>query len=299
MKRLKIALALSLGLSVSPAAAQYYDGTFWIGQTGAMNNIIGLHTLGQHIQRVSGEDEQTASTAVDSLVAKQASSVSLAYTPSMQRRRANYAGFVERSRRVDPAGADGLAETLSSDPIAMMKPELAKVGLNTENVADAYAVYWVEAWQAVHGVTGASSRSTAQAVRAQAAKAISAIPEFERATPAQKQEFAEAHLVQALLVGAAKEQAQGDRAKLSQLSAAVEKGARASGLDLRAMTLTEEGFGPVRKTGAVELKSGAESQVLAATGDAGSRPSYGFLAAAGGAGLGAALLIGKAMGRKG
>ena len=217
----------------------------------------------------------------------------------MQRRQANYAGFVERSRRVDPAGADGLAETLRNDPVAMMKPELAKFGLRTDNVADAYAVYWVEAWQAVHGASGASSRATAQAVREQAARAISATPEFASATAAQKQEFAESYLVQALLVGAAKEQAGGDRAKLRQVSAAVEKGARAAGFDLRAVTLTEDGFAPAKRTGAADPAPGAEPQALAATGDAGSRPGYGFLAAAGGAGLGAAFLVGKAMGRKG
>ena len=226
-------------------------------------------------------------------------SAQLEFTPSMQRRRTNYAGFVERSRSVDPAGADGLVETLSNDPIAMMEPELAKVGLRVDNVADAYTVYWVEAWQAVHGVTGASTRATAQAVREQAAGAIMATPAFASATAAQKQEFAESYLVQALLVGAAKEQAGGDRAKLRQVAAAVEKGARAAGFDLRAMTLTEEGFVPAKRTGAADPAPGAEPWALAATEDAGSRPGYGFLAAAGGAGLGAAFLIGKAMGRKG
>ena len=148
--------------------------------------------------------------------------------------------------------------------------------------------------------TGASSRQTATAVSRQAANAIGATSEFARATSAQKQEFAEALLVQALLIGAAKDQAGGDRAKLRQVSAAVEKGARATGLDLRAMTLTEEGFGPARKTGAADPAPGVKPKALAATEDAGSRPGYSFLAAAaGGAGLGAAFLIGKAMGRKG
>jgi hypothetical protein len=171
-------------------------------------------------------------------------SAQLDFTPSMQRRQANYASFVERSRKVDPAGAAGLATNLKLDPIAMAEPELAKVGLRVDNVADAYAVYWVEAWQAVHGVSGASSRPTAQAVRDQAARAIGATPAFASATAAQKQEFAESYLVQAVLVGAAKEQAGDDPAKLAQVSAAVEEGARAAGLDLRAMTLTDEGFRP-------------------------------------------------------
>ena len=50
---------------------------------------------------------------------------------------------------------------------------------------------------------------------------------------------------------------------------------------------------------AADPAPGAEPGPLAATSEADSPPSYGFLAAAGGAGLGAAFLIGKAMGRKG
>jgi hypothetical protein len=173
-----------------------------------------------------------------------ADAATLSFQPSLNARRNNYARFVAKTRAVDPAGADGLAANLKLDPITLMKSQLARVGLRVDNVADAYTVYWVEAWQAVHGVSGDTSRATAQAVRAQAARAISATPAFANATAAQKQEFAESYLVQAVLVGAAKEQAGGDPAKLAQVSAAVEKGARAAGLDLRAMTLTDEGFRP-------------------------------------------------------
>lgn len=170
--------------------------------------------------------------------------VSLTFAPSQARRKANYARFVAQSRSVDPAGAAGLAETLKSDPIAQMAPELARDGLRTDNVADAYTVYWVEAWETVHGVTGETSRGTAEAVQRQASAALLATPEFANATDAQKQEFADALLVQALLIGAAREQAGGDAAKLREIANAVRQGARASGLDLDAMMLTEDGFVP-------------------------------------------------------
>ena len=301
-------LAFTIALFAGSASAQnvtiptYIGNWGWQGQAAQQQMVRTLNQnfFSRSVRKASGAEQQDGSTSTDVLSSDAVNeAVQLDFTPSMQRRRANYAGFVERSRRVDPAGADNLAETLRSDPVAMMQPELAKVGLRIDNVADAYAVYWVEAWQAVHGVTGASSRATAQAVREQAAKAIGSTPVFATATPAQKQELAESYLVQALLVGAAKEQASGDRAKLRQVSAAVEKGARAAGFDLRAVTLTEEGFAPAKRTGAADPAPGAEPRALAASGEASSRPGYGFLAAAGGAGLGAAFLMGKAMGRKG
>lgn len=245
-------LAFTLMLIAGSSSAQYSPpipliDPAWQATLGAeifttqMNEMM----LEQNLKAATANDDDADARSLDvSSLSSAKSSVQLDFTPSMQRRRANYASFVERTRRVDPAGAAGLEANLKRDPIALAEPELAKVGLRVDNVADAYAVYWVEAWQAVHGVNGASSRATAQAVRAQAARAISATPEFASATAAQKQEFAESYLVQAVMVGAAKEQAAGDPAKLAQVSAAVEKGARAAGLDLRAMTLTEEGFRP-------------------------------------------------------
>lgn len=248
MKKLILVIALAAG----PASAQdlinpSWDGGVWLADQmyqSRINDMMMENVMMANVRKRGSPEELEVQSSSDTSSATALQSAQLDFTPSMQRRQANYASFVERSRKVDPAGAAGLEANLKLDPIALMKPELAKFGLRVDNVADAYAVYWVEAWQAVHGVNGASSRATAQAVRAQAAKAIGATPEFASATAAQKQEFAESYLVQAVMVGAAKEQAAGDPAKLAQVAAAVEKGARAAGLDLRAMVLTEEGFRP-------------------------------------------------------
>ncbi len=148
-----------------------------------------------------------------------------------------------------------------------MAPELAKFGLRTDNLADAYTVYWVEAWQAAHGRSDEGSRAQAQAVKAQAARALLATPEVARATDAQKQELADALLVQALLIGAAKNQAGGDPAKLRAVGQAVRQGAKASGLDLDAMTLTEDGFVPAgKKVGALDEKRVGEERRVADVG---------------------------------
>lgn len=200
-------------------------------------------SIGRSLMRETRRKTSTSSTFEATRLTSDARAPS--FEPSVTARRRHFLAFVAKARVLDPVGADNLAELLDNDPITMMTPELAKFGLRTDNVADAYAVYWVEAWEAVHGFSGASSRETAQAVRKQAANAINATPDFASATSEQKQELAESFLVQALLVGAAKEQARGDPAKLAQVSAAVEQGARASGFDLRAIRLTKDGFVPV------------------------------------------------------
>lgn len=171
-----------------------------------------------------------------------ASAAASSFRASLERRRVNYSSFLAKSRAVDPQGASSLEATLAMDPIAMMEPELAKVGLRTNDVADAYAVYWVEAWEAAHGKSGHDSREMAQAVRRQAADAVLAVPGFAAVSDVQKQEFADALLVQALLISAAHDQARGDEGKLRQVAAAVRQGARAAGLELDGITLTENGF---------------------------------------------------------
>lgn len=106
-------------------------------------------------------------------------------------------------------------------------------------------------------------------------------------------------MVQAALISATQQTYGNDPTMARNLASVVRRGAAASGVDLDAMTLTEQGFVPAKETGAADLAPGTEPRALAAANDAGAGPSYGFLAAAGGAGLGAAFLVGKALGRKG
>ena len=83
---------------------------------------------------------------------------------------------------------------------------------------------------------------------------------------------------------------------LRKIAAAVRQGAQASGLDLDAMTLTADGFVPNDRTGANDTNPTAKPTRQA---DAKGAPPYALMAAAGGAGLGAVYLLGKAAGRKG
>jgi hypothetical protein len=185
----------------------------------------------------------------------QAPAVRLTYTPSMERRRANFAQFVAKSRKKDPKGAAMLEKELaSSDVIAKMGRELSAFGMRTDNVGDAYAAWWLNAWLASRQRTDTPSARQIAAVREQAAQAMKSVPEMARASDAVKQEMAEANLVQAALIGAYMEHARGNPGLSKQVAAAVRKGARASGLNLDAMELTDDGFVP-GGVGAVEDES--------------------------------------------
>lgn len=62
------------------------------------------------------------------------------------------------------------------------------------------------------------------------------------------------------------------------------------------MTLTQGGFVPADRRGEADT---GKANALASTTPPPAQPPYALIAAAGGAGLGAVFLIGKAMGRKG
>ncbi|WP_404333678.1 DUF6683 family protein [Sphingomonas sp. MMS12-HWE2-04] len=174
-----------------------------------------------------------------------AAPVRLRYTPSPARRSANLARFVAKTRKVNPGGADDLERLFATDLFGQIGGLLRPYGLRTDDVADAYTVWWIAAWDASRGHGGADSdhdRATYQAVRAQAARALARVPSFAGADDAARQEFAELLLVQAVLAEAAVTQAKGDPQRLRAVAGAVNQGARAMGVDLTAMALTPGGF---------------------------------------------------------
>jgi hypothetical protein len=238
------------------------------------------------------------------------SAVSTTYTPSASLRKKNLANFVSKTRATDPAGADQMEQLFANgDIISQIDGIMQGKGMTASNTADAYAIWWVAAWQAVNGDGSERNSATYQAVSGQAARGFATSPQFANATDAQKQEMAEAMLVQAALIDSSMEVYANDPAMMKQLATAVKQGAKKSGLDLDAMTLTDEGFAKAKggKTGAAgdtdKATNPASEPVATAANDtapAGDKTTqYALIAAAGGAGLAGMFLFGKAMGKKG
>jgi hypothetical protein len=173
----------------------------------------------------------------------------LIYTPSLVQRRQNLASFVAKTRETDPAGARKMEQLFSSsDIVVQIDQAMASRGLTAYNLVDAFTVYWISAWEAANGVTHSqTTREQAQIVKEQVARGMVGIPALNNATNAQKQQFAEALLIQAAMIDGAVEESANDAAKLGALSEAVRRGALASGLDLNSVTLTPRGFVPISR----------------------------------------------------
>ena len=172
----------------------------------------------------------------------------LNFRPSETVRRNNLKQFAQKTRAVDPAGADQMEQLFAStDIIVAIGNAMAPYGLRTDNVADAYAVYWTNAWMGARGRNDSLSKSQLAVVRNQAANALLASPEFTSTSDPQKQEMAEALLIQAALIDTSIESAKSDPAFMSKLKVAIAQGAEGMGLDLDAMDLTANGFVPINQ----------------------------------------------------
>ncbi len=201
--------------------------------------LVDVVDLNRNANRVGDSSDKTSP-----LVANPAA---LRFTPNLSARHRNLAGFVAKTRAQSPENADQMEQLFgSTDIFATIAKALAPNGLRVDNVADAYTVYWITAWETSRGIIGSdTSRAQAQAVKAQVSRALLAAPEFTKANSAQKQELAEALLIQTALISASAEAAANDPAQMEALGIAVRQGAKAMGLDLDAMELSETGFKPV------------------------------------------------------
>ncbi|PSJ37662.1 hypothetical protein C7I55_21600 [Sphingomonas deserti] len=219
----------------APTPAQDLGGALDLGQLGA---DIGVNAaIRANVARTRSESPPPAGRRVRPAAAR------LTYTPSPDRRRDNLARFVAKSRTRDPQGAAQLERLFASqDVIARMHREMAAYGFRPNDVGDAYAAWWINAWLAAHGRTADPSRTQIDAVRAQAAQAMASLPQMNSASDAVKQEAAEAYLVQTALIGGQLEGAKGNPDQSRRLAMAVRTAARAAGLDLMAMDLTDQGF---------------------------------------------------------
>lgn len=252
-----------------------------------------------NMARLNEEIEETVQDRATGGESDVATSQTWTFAPAAARTKANLARFVDKSREQSPAAAADLARTFASmDIIGEAGTAMRSVGLDPHNVADAYALWWVQAWANAKMIESPSDQETFGAVAQQASAAFADTAGLTKQSDAEKQQFAEAMIVQAVLMASAFDASSGNPALRKQLAAQARKSAKEMGLDLDTMVLTKDGFGPSKGAALAPSDTGER---LAADGEAAeSTPltTYAAIAAAGGAGIAAVLLAGKAMGRR-
>jgi hypothetical protein len=158
-----------------------------------------------------------------------------------QRVKSQFAEFVGRNG----GDAAGLVAAMDrEDFFARWGRHVASYGLRRGDVADAMTAYWMINWQIANEVTDVS-RGQVAAVKRQVLTGMGADPSFRGLNDAQKQEMAEALILNFIIQSVAYEDAMraGDTPMKGRLGdAAVARFRNEVGLDLRRVRLTEAGF---------------------------------------------------------
>jgi hypothetical protein len=167
----------------------------------------------------------------------------LSFKVSQPARQQNITRFIDRLRRTDTVSTENWAQVFAtSDIFGQIDQAMSDRGLDSTNLADAYAVYWTSAWLGSQGRTDELPPTQLTAVRNQAAQALLNTSEVLATTDAQKQEIAEGLLIQAALIDSSIAQAQGNPALLLQVQTAIKQGAQTMGIDLDRLTVNDQGF---------------------------------------------------------
>ena len=187
------------------------------------------------------------STLGQSGVGRSRAEIDTSFKNDQSRTRQNLRSFVARTPNVE-ARAD-IERIIAARPalIQDIRQSIEPYGLGSHDVADAYAFWWINAWLVANKKDEDPSPETIAIVERQVRNTLASSPGFAMTGDADRQEYAEALLVQGTLLSSTFEQWKADPNMLDQLAEAARNGAIASGMDLSLMTLTRDGFVPREK----------------------------------------------------
>lgn len=246
VKRLSVGTVIATVLVASSASAQDFMPTY----TPDFQANMALNTMvGNQLERDSrrGRASSSSSSSMRSPAASGAAgSVSTAYRASpavTSRVKRQFASFVG-STGGDQAGIAAAMER--EDFFGRWGRHVSQYGLRRGSVADAMTAYWVLNWQIANDVREVD-RSQVSAVRSQVQSILGGNPAFSRLDDAQKQEMAEAMILNFIAQSVAYEDAMAanDAGMQRRLqNAAVARFNNEMGVNLRSIRLTNTGFTP-------------------------------------------------------
>ena len=197
-------------------------------------------------EEIVAPDRQRLRTTSKPKVQSTISAPNFSYRFSSARSRTNLANFVAKTRRTDPQFAAQLEKLFAStDFMGKVDSELQRVGLRFDDLSHCYAVWWVSAWKASKGDPIEATNQTYAAVTKQAHDGFVRSGAFNNANEAQKQELAQALLIQTALLDASVKANAKNPTMMAALSKAAISGAKASGLRIDKMVLTPTGFSQI------------------------------------------------------
>jgi hypothetical protein len=248
MPRLSTSLICLTLLMASPAVAQDYA---WQGfaAADAMNtlhhNLLNRTNEAAQERRDRAAGRRPAARPAAPPPSLPADQLTFRRDPAVTR--VVHADLVKRVSGKDAnAGRVLSQELVRRDPLTVATPIFRRFGLDTGNVVDATAIYFMGMWGAANNVQNQMSPDQARGARAHVARAVN-FAGMGLNTPAARQRYAEGLLYQVILMDMAVEQAQQQKNVAHQrvLADAAHRQMTQAGLDMRKVDLTAAGFVPL------------------------------------------------------
>jgi hypothetical protein len=249
-RSLAVAALFALSLSAPTSAQDYGLGGMdnLISQTNTnmmtTSTIIAGASFRASLKRMLNVRSDSPNTPRAESKAAPVSAAALVFKPSAAVRLQSQKQFFETMRSVDPKAADMFEARFASRTIfQQMEPEMNKVGLRTDNIADAMALWLIHIWMGANGVSEDPPVAQMKAVRTQLSDVLMANPELASTSNAQKQELADSLLLNAVIMGAiiGDPQAKTPEGKAMVQKLMVEISGKL-GFDLSTVRLTDAGF---------------------------------------------------------
>ena len=224
---------LALVLTAGEASGQDIGGAF----VGAGLGNAGIEAATAPLESVVSEENAPP------LIGPRAVRARFDYTASPQLRRKTAARLSRQLGTSENDRATLYAQFASDGFHDQVRQGLAPYGLDPQNLADAYAFWWINAWDAAQGQTSETSRTQALAVRDQVLRALAGAG--VALDDAEKQRLAEEFVIHGVVFADQLDTASDDPQAIGQLSeVARQAGLRITGLDPRMLKLTDKGFVP-------------------------------------------------------
>jgi hypothetical protein len=171
---------------------------------------------------------------------------SMRYVPSMTVRKATYAEMVKNMRAANvDVGNQMEAVFAQTDVIGLIDDAMGKFGMSANNIADAYALYFLSAWMGANGRTDENTPEQLKGTQKMAQDALSQVPDMLKLADDKKQTFSESLLIQSLLNDEMIKAVASDPAGLSKVKNDIKMAAKEMGIDVDGFNMTANGL--VRK----------------------------------------------------
>ncbi|NJM50263.1 MAG: hypothetical protein HC843_04720 [Sphingomonadales bacterium] len=219
-----------------------------VGLSGSVK-AQGIFDLGTITQAISkGNDAQAAQQQAGITTPQKVADISaFNFTPSLELRKSNMSKFIAGMKQLNPEAGAQMEQGLAGiDVMNEMQKTVTPLGLNVNNLADAYVIYFMNAWTGANGITDTPTAAQVAGTKDMVYASFGSSADLAKLSNDDKQNTAEAFILQAVLFDLFAQAAASEPKVKAKVESDIRAGAKTMGIDVDQYAMTPNGL--VRKT---------------------------------------------------